>query len=129
MSNREGVRSGSRYGQGKAGARLVLPGAHRIVAADFFVVMICGTLPIPLYVLYQRALGFSVEMITVIFALFAVGNLAALLFLGRLSDHKGGGRILRSMLPEKRRYTGRPLARCPPKAGPFPATPGPNPAG
>jgi hypothetical protein len=25
--------------------------------------------------------------------------------------------------------TGRPLARCPPKAGPFPATPGPNPAG
>jgi len=26
-------------------------------------------------------------------------------------------------------YTGRPLARCPPKAGPFPATPGPNPAG
>ena len=74
------------------------------MAADFFVVMICGTLPIPLYVLYQRALGFSVEMITVIFALFAVGNLAALLFLGRLSDHKGGGRILRSMLPEKRRY-------------------------
>ena len=27
------------------------------------------------------------------------------------------------------RYTGRPLARCPPRAGPFPATPGPNPAG
>ncbi len=34
MSNREGVRSGSRYGQGKADARFVLPGAHRIVAAD-----------------------------------------------------------------------------------------------
>ena len=27
------------------------------------------------------------------------------------------------------RNTGRPLARRPPKAGPFPATPGPNPAG
>src|SRR6266702_6162023 len=27
------------------------------------------------------------------------------------------------------RYTGRPLARCPLRAGPFPATPGPNPAG
>jgi hypothetical protein len=26
-------------------------------------------------------------------------------------------------------HTGRPLARCPPWAGPFPATPGPNPAG
>ena len=31
--------------------------------------------------------------------------------------------------PAPARYTGRPLARCPPWAGPFPATPGPNPAG
>ena len=47
MPDREGVPSGWRYEQSKAGTRLALPAAHRIVAADFFVVMACGTLPIP----------------------------------------------------------------------------------
>ncbi len=47
----------------------------------------------PLYDVYQRAFRFSEITLTLIYAAYVVGNLAALLFLGRLSDHVGRRRV------------------------------------
>lgn len=55
----------------------------------FTVVMIGSTLPTPMYALYATDLGFSGVVGTVIFAVYAVGVLAALLLLGRWSDTLG----------------------------------------
>jgi MFS family permease len=59
------------------------------LAATFAVVMTGTTLPTPMYALYQRELGFSAVVQTVIFAVYAVGVLAALLLFGRWSDQVG----------------------------------------
>ncbi len=57
--------------------------------ATFTVVMIGTTLPTPMYSLYADELGFSGAVSTVVFAVYAVGVLAALLGLGRWSDSLG----------------------------------------
>ena len=46
-------------------------------------------LPTPLYPLYQQAFGFSGVTLTLIYAVYVLGNLVALLFFGRLSDQIG----------------------------------------
>ncbi len=56
--------------------------------------MLGTTLPTPLYVLYRQRFGFSELMITVIFATYAGGVIAALLLFGRLSDEVGRRRLL-----------------------------------
>src|SRR5690242_5744277 len=65
-----------------------------LVAAAFLVTMLGATLPTPLYPLYQRELGFGGLMVTVVFATYAVGVLAALLVVGRLSDQVGRKAVL-----------------------------------
>lgn len=50
--------------------------------------------PTPLYPLYQAAWGFSSIAITVIFGIYALAVLAALLVVGRLSDHVGRRPVL-----------------------------------
>lgn len=55
----------------------------------FVVVMTGTTMPTPMYALYQRELGFSPLVQTVIFAVYAAGVLAALLIAGRWSDVVG----------------------------------------
>jgi MFS family permease len=70
------------------------PVAFWLVAASFIVTMLGTTLPTPLYVLYQQSLGFSSLMVTIIFALYAVGVLAALVLFGRASDELGRRRVL-----------------------------------
>lgn len=50
--------------------------------------------PTPLYATYQKAWGFSDLTITVIFAVYALAFLGALLTLGRVSDHIGRRPIL-----------------------------------
>jgi predicted MFS family arabinose efflux permease len=64
------------------------------VAAAFLVTMLGTTMPTPLYPLYQRELGFGGLMVTVVFATYAVGVLAALLLVGRLSDQIGRKPVL-----------------------------------
>ncbi|MBB5157100.1 MFS family permease [Saccharopolyspora phatthalungensis] len=56
--------------------------------------MIGTTLPTPLYPIYSREFGFSELMVTVVFATYAVGVIAALLVFGRLSDEIGRRRVL-----------------------------------
>jgi MFS family permease len=58
------------------------------------ITMLGTTLPTPLYSLYRERFGFSELMITVIFATYAAGVIAALLLFGRLSDQVGRRRML-----------------------------------
>jgi len=58
-------------------------------AFAFSVVMIGTTMPTPLYPVYQEAFGFSQLMITIIFAAYAFGVIAALVITGRWSDQLG----------------------------------------
>ena len=52
-----------------------------------------STLLTPLYGLYEKAFGFSRIVLTLVYAVYVVGNLSALLFLGRLSDEAGRRRV------------------------------------
>jgi MFS family permease len=51
--------------------------------------MMGTTLPTPLYELYRRQIGFSELIVTVVFAVYAVGVIAALLVAGDFSDVLG----------------------------------------
>ena len=68
--------------------------ASLLVAAAFLVTMLGATLPTPLYPIYAQELGFGGLMVTVVFAMYAVGVLAALLVVGRLSDQVGRRAVL-----------------------------------
>lgn len=59
------------------------------LAAVFAVTMMGTTLPTPLYPIYQAEMGFSQLVITVIFAAYAVGVIAALIVTGAWSDQIG----------------------------------------
>ncbi|MGW7002706.1 MFS transporter [Streptomyces sp. NPDC054933] len=52
------------------------------------------TLPTPLYGLYREQIGFSELMVTVVFAVYALGVIAALLFAGDFSDVLGRRPVL-----------------------------------
>jgi MFS family permease len=82
--------------QGHASNRFTLGRRWGFAAAAyaFAVVMLGTTLPTPLYAIYQAEFGFSELMITVIFATYAAGVIAALLLFGRLSDQIGRRRAL-----------------------------------
>lgn len=79
------------------------PGSRRVlgrrlgfaaVAFAFAVTMVGTTLPTPLYAIYRQEFDVSLLMITVIFATYAAGVIAALLLFGRLSDQVGRRRML-----------------------------------
>ncbi len=55
----------------------------------FLVVMIGTTLPTPLYPLYQHQFALSELMITVVYAVYAAGTIAALILVGSWSDQIG----------------------------------------
>ncbi|AWB91796.1 MFS transporter [Aeromicrobium chenweiae] len=69
--------------------RLTGARAFTVVVLAFLVTMVGTTLPTPLYGLYQDEIGFSLTTITVVFATYAFGVLAALLLFGRWSDAIG----------------------------------------
>src|SRR5437764_15224302 len=48
-----------------------------------------STLITPLYVIYQQSIGFSQITLTLIYAAYAIGNIAALLLFGHVSDGVG----------------------------------------
>ncbi|WP_077326405.1 MFS transporter [Virgibacillus siamensis] len=60
----------------------------------FLVVMIGTTLPTPLYPIYGDTFGLSPLMITIIYAVYAIGVIGALLVFGQLSDRIGRRNIL-----------------------------------
>jgi MFS family permease len=60
-----------------------------LVAIALGMMFVGAILPTPLYPLYQQAFGFSGVTLTLIYAVYVLGNLVALLFFGRLSDQIG----------------------------------------
>ena len=60
-----------------------------VVASLLGVAFGLSTMVTPLYLLYQKQFGFSRITLTLIYAVYVVGNIAALLLFGRLSDSVG----------------------------------------
>lgn len=67
--------------------RRVLP--TTIVAAELAAIFVGATLPTPLYPLYRHEFGFGEVTLTVIYAVYVLGNVGALFLGGRLSDQIG----------------------------------------
>jgi MFS family permease len=63
--------------------------ALALAATALGVVFVGAILPTPLYPLYKREFGFSGVTLTLIYAVYVLGNLVALCFFGRLSDQIG----------------------------------------
>lgn len=76
---------GRRLGRGPAVA--VLFGANVVMMAT-------ASAPSPIYPLYRERWGLSVTMLTVVFTVYVVGLLGALLTVGSLSDHLGRRPVL-----------------------------------
>ncbi|MGI8869719.1 MAG: MFS transporter [Mycobacteriales bacterium] len=76
--------------QGKRNQRRTFAG----IGYAFVVVMAGTTLPTPLYPLYRSSFGLSALMVTIVYAAYAVGVLAALLGFGQASDRIGRKRAL-----------------------------------
>jgi len=57
-----------------------------------------ATLATPFYLAYQQSFGFSEFTLTQIYAVYVLGNMVALLFLGRLSDSLGRKPVLMAAL-------------------------------
>jgi MFS family permease len=64
------------------------------VAYAFAVTMVGTTLPTPLYPIYQTKIGFSDLIVTVVYAAYGAGVIAALLLIGPKSDRFGRRRVL-----------------------------------
>jgi predicted MFS family arabinose efflux permease len=77
-----------------APARIAPALAFYLQASITVVFMAGSSAPTPLYALYQARWGFTSTMVTVIFAVYAIAVLAAVLVAGRLSDHVGRRPVL-----------------------------------
>lgn len=74
-------------------------GGSYVAAAGVFAAGMAGTtLPTPLYGLYREEIGFSELIVTVVFAVYAIGVIAALLVAGDFSDVLGRRPVLLSAL-------------------------------
>lgn len=65
-----------------------------VVALMMFLITVASSVPTPLYSVYQEKWHFSAVTVTVIFAVYALVLLAALLIVGRLSDYLGRRPVL-----------------------------------
>lgn len=71
--------------------RLAPRGAAAMLAASvgYVVLYLIAALPSPLYPLYQQTFHFGGIVLTLVYAVYVLGNLVALLLLGRLPDQIG----------------------------------------
>ena len=81
-------------GAGRTRAAVAGRVAFWLVAVVFSITMLGTTLPTPLYVIYQAQWHFSAAIVTVTYAVYAAGVLAALLLAGRSSDQAGRKPVL-----------------------------------
>jgi MFS family permease len=68
--------------------------AARVAGLAIGVMFMGSTLLTPLYVLYRREFGFSEITLTLVYAAYVIGNMAALIVFGRLSDQIGRRRTV-----------------------------------
>jgi MFS family permease len=78
--------------------RLTRRVAYVLLAAVFAYGMLGTTITTPLYALYQQKYALTSLLITIIFTVYALGVLLALVFFGRVSDHFGRRPILTAAL-------------------------------
>src|SRR3954465_14430766 len=64
-------------------------GPFAVVAGALFVLLLDGNLPTPLYGVYRDQFGFSGTTLTLIFAVYTIAVIPALLVFGQLSDRIG----------------------------------------
>ena len=90
----------ARAGRAPAGRRTRLTGrpALYLLASLVVSLLAASAAPTPLYAIYQRMWGFTPITITIVFGVYAVAVLAALLTLGRLSDSIGRRPVLLAAL-------------------------------
>src|ERR1700731_440691 len=69
-------------------------GAFWVGAAAFWVNLAFSAVPTPLYVIYQQRDHFSTLMITVVYAVYAIGVIVSLFLGGHVSDWVGRRRVL-----------------------------------
>jgi MFS family permease len=74
------------------------PLAFAAAAGIFVLFGAAASAPTPLYVVYQKELGFPTSTLTVIFAVYVFGLIGSLLVLGGLSDHVGRRPVLASAI-------------------------------
>ena len=78
-----------------SGGRRLSPSlAFTAVAGIFVAFAAASAAPSPLYVVYQHLWGFSASILTLVFAVYVVGLVGALLTLGAFSDHVGRRPVL-----------------------------------
>jgi MFS family permease len=80
-------------GRARANFRLSGAAANATVAALIGALFAGSTLLTPLYIIYEQKFDFSQITLTLIYAVYVIGNLAALLFFGHLSDILGRRKI------------------------------------
>src|SRR3984957_111037 len=79
----------------EAASRQLSPGAAILLLASITVSFLAGSsAPTPLYPTYMGQWGLSPLTITIIFGIYAIAVLSALLVAGRLSDHVGRRPVL-----------------------------------
>ena len=59
------------------------------VAGMYLLIQVGGTIPIPLWVLWQSKLGFGTGTLALVFAIYTLGTLVSLLLIAPLSDSAG----------------------------------------
>ena len=85
--------------QPASGTRLLTPRAAFALQLSVVVSLLAGSIaPTPLYARYQAEWGFGTETVTVVFGVYALAVLGALLVVGRLSDHVGRRPVLLAAL-------------------------------
>lgn len=95
VRERRALATASPATRGSGGRRTLGPTASLALLASIIVSLLAGSsAPTPLYAVYQRAWGFSPITTTVVFGVYAVAVLAALLVFGKLSDHVGRRPVL-----------------------------------
>jgi MFS family permease len=82
----------------RAGWRLSGSPAMYLLASLIVSLLAASAAPTPLYAIYQAHWGFTPITTTTVFGVYAVAVLAALLTLGRLSDHVGRRPVLLAAL-------------------------------
>src|ERR1700751_3099611 len=68
--------------------------AFWVVAAAFCINLAFSAVPTPLYVIYQQRDHFSDLMVTVVYAVYAIGVIGSLFLAGHISDWVGRRRVL-----------------------------------
>lgn len=98
MSATVSERTASAVRPAKAAWRLPATGAFYLQASITMLFLAASSAPTPLYATYQAEWGFSPITITIVFGVYALAVLAALLTVGKLSDHIGRRPVLLAAL-------------------------------